>query len=251
MKLITSKDNDLIKHVRSLSDKKTRKEFFEFVVEGARWIYDALNINNVECVSILLKNSKKNEFLSHLEKVLDNLTKVVLVDDNIFEKLETTENGQGIIAVFKQNLKNGIPKGSKILFLDQVSDPGNLGTIIRTACGAGYNDIVLNNCTDPFSPKSSRASMSALLKVSLYDSGIDILDRLKETHQIIAASIDGTSMYELSITAKKLCLVIGNEAHGISPQIKLLCHEFISIPTQNIESLNAAVSAGILMYMLR
>ncbi|MCL2234561.1 MAG: RNA methyltransferase [Firmicutes bacterium] len=245
MKLITSKDNDLIKHIRALDDKKTRKNSSEFAVEGTKWIYDALKVKGIECVNVLLKQSKKNEFLPHLESVLE---KVILVEDNVFEKIETTTNGQGIIATFKTNFKLGTPKGEKVLFLDHISDPGNLGTIIRTACGAGYNDIILHNCTDPHSPKSARASMSAIVKVNLFDGGIELLKDLSKTHKIIGADINGKTILGKMDKISKKCLVIGNEAHGMSDTVKKICHEFVSIPMKNIESLNAAVSAGILMY---
>ena len=140
------------------------------------------------------------------------------------------------------------PQGSCLL-LDGVSDPGNLGTIIRTANAAGYCDIYLRNCADPFAPKCVRATMSGIFFVRLH-IGEGVLQALGDT-PLVCADMGGENVFLFS-PPQKFCLVIGSEANGVSVEVRALCKYTVKIPMRHTcESLNAGVSAGILMYELQ
>ena len=141
------------------------------------------------------------------------------------------------------------PPQGKSLLLDGVSDPGNLGTIIRTANAAGYADIYLRNCADPFSPKCVRASMSGVFFVRLHIGAEAVLAALRGM-PLICADMRGEDVFAFD-PPPVFCLVIGNEGNGVSAEVRALCGYTVKIPMRpTCESLNAGVSAGILMYEL-
>ena len=135
--------------------------------------------------------------------------------------------------------------------LDCLQDPGNLGTVIRTANAAGYGEIYLINCTDAYSPKAVRASMGGIFRVSVYSgSREEVLENLKDI-PLICADMDGENIFEFT-PPKKFCLCIGNEGGGISAEVSSRAAYTVKIPMrETCESLNAAVSAGIAMYALK
>ncbi len=248
MEIITSGDNQKVKNIIKLYDKKYRDKEGLFVAEGVRWIFDAVE-NNAQIELIAVREPDFEKFKDWLRDLKD---KTIVLCDAVFSKVAQTESSQGILAVFKTALNPFPCKGNHILFLDRVRDPGNMGTIIRTACAAGYGDIVLNNCVDIYNPKVVRSSMSALLKVRFYEGGAESLEQMKKSgYKIITADIGGEDVFKLKEKPQKLCLVIGNEADGISENVKRVSDMSVEIPMENIESLNAAVSAGILMYLLK
>ncbi len=131
------------------------------------------------------------------------------------------------------------------------TEPGNMGAIIRTACAAGYSDIVLRDCVDVYNPKVIRSSMTGVLGVGFhYANSLSFVRELG--YATVGAVLGGKDAFTAKIKARKICLVIGNEADGISEEVLLDCDEKITIPMrEDMESLNAAVSAGILMYALK
>lgn len=243
--MITSKQNAYIKTVKSLKDKKYRDEYGLYVVEGVKMVKEAV-LSGVQIQKILATEKGSEQLFNALEKVID----VELVSDIVFECLTDEVSPQGVLAVaVKPNLPITSPNGASI-FLDGVSDPGNVGAIIRTAAASGYKDIYLANSADAYSPKSVRASMSGIYKVNVYAGEKDKL--LEVINQpIVIADMNGCSVFEYK-PMQEFCLVIGNEAHGVSKQLRDLAQVTVSIPMQNdMESLNASVSAGILMYALK
>ncbi len=175
----------------------------------------------------------------------------VRVSDDVFRFLSDEKTPQGILCRVKIPTRPlTAPKG-KSLFLDGVSDPGNLGTIIRTANAAGYEEIYLTDeCADPYSPKSVRASMSGVFFTRLYRATrADILSVLTEI-PIVVADMGGENVFSFQ-APEKFALAIGNEANGISEETFKNAAYTVKIPMQATqESLNAAISAGIIMYEL-
>ena len=217
---IVSRSNALIKKIRKLRDKKYREQFGEYVAEGKRWVSDALRICPKNVVAVICSSDTRCEYADFV------------IEASLFAELADTEN-------------------SHCLFLDRVRDPGNMGTIIRTAVAAGYTDIVLRDCVDVFNSKVIRSSMTGILSANLhFDSK---LSDLKECgYTVVAADLQGENIFETDFAAQKVCLVIGNEANGIDPLLLRQCDKTVAIPMEDeIESLNAAVSAGILMYQLK
>ena len=177
---------------------------------------------------------------------------VVCVSDDVFRYLTDEKTPQGILCHVKYPI-NGLsaPKASCLL-LDGVADPGNLGTIIRTANGAGYKEIYLtDDCADAYSPKTVRASMSGIFFTKIYRATREeILSVLQDT-PIVVADMGGENVISFQ-APEKFALVIGNEANGVSAEVRKSATHTVKIPMESTqESLNAGVSAGILMYFLQ
>ena len=237
--VITSKYNPLIKEIAKLSDKKYRKICGKYVVEGIKPVRECISagctILNVICVE-------------GLESEFEN---AVIVSRAVFESVSSEVTPQGVLAVVElPSNKLKVPQDSCIL-LDRLQDPGNLGTVIRTANAAGYSEIYLINCTDPYSPKAVRASMSGIFFVKVYQgTNEEILGVLKGI-PLICADMDGEDIFSFN-SPEKFCLCIGNEGNGMSQEIMKRARFKVSIPMrETCESLNAAVSAGIVMYHLK
>lgn len=238
--IITSKSNPTMKHVRGLKEKKLRKEAGEFIVEGEKMVRESLS-SSFERVYTIVSESYKGETFG-----LD----VDVVSDDVFASLSDEKNPQGILCVLKIPERKLLPSDEKCLLLDGIADPGNMGTIIRTANAAGYRKLYLANCTDPYAPKSVRSSMSGIYFVDLYfGTREEILDTVKLP--LLAADMAGKNVFEYE-SPKAFMLAIGNEANGLSDFVREKADTFVSIPMENTqESLNAAISAGILMYTLK
>lgn len=238
--VITSKSNPLIKDIIKLSsDRKFRKDAGLFVVEGIKPV--------TECLS----SDCKIEKIVCREDLTDKFPQAVLVSESVFNAVSTEKTPQGVLALvhIPQN-KPAEPKNSCLL-LDRLQDPGNLGTIIRTANAAGYSELYLLNCTDAYSPKAVRASMSGIFFVKIYEcSQEEAFASLKNT-PLICADMDGENIFNFS-APEKFCLCIGNEGGGISGEVMTKAKYKVKIPMRKTcESLNAAVSAGIAMYQLK
>ena len=274
METIRSLDNSKVKHVKKLlADKSYRAECFQYVAEGARWVSDALSMEIVArftgaeatespfpvefdlFAGVFVKESCLERFaaLITLAEQKIGTEKIFAVADTVFDKAADTKHSQGILAVLRSgNADVRTTFGSLCLFLDGIRDPGNLGTIIRTAVAAGFNDIVLDGCADVYNPKVVRSAMSAFLKAhfwhTLYDEYIEKIRQ--KNYQIYAADMNGENIFTLQEKPEKICLIIGSEADGIRPGLLKLADKIVSVPMKNTESLNAAVAAGILMYGL-
>ncbi len=251
MEIIRSYENKKVKHVSKLKDKSYRFETEQYFAEGLKWVSDALKSDTSSDIIdyILVKETKISEYMT----VLGDFERIYAVADNIFDRISETQNNQGILAVLRVKKNSGMPIGNRILYLDRIRDPGNMGTIIRTACAAGYSEIVCDDCVDSYNPKVVRSCMSAILHVNIYSAESTTLESLKKCgYAVIAADADGENVFELRELPEKLTLVIGNEAEGVSKEISAHTDKFVAIPMSgNIESLNAAVSAAVLMYNLK
>ena len=176
----------------------------------------------------------------------------VRVSDDVFRHLSDEKTPQGILCRARIPKRPLTPPKGNCLLLDGVADPGNLGTILRTANAAGYNEVYLTKeCADPYSPKSVRASMSGVFFTKIYRAErSEILSVLKEI-PILIADMGGSNVFSY-VPPKQFALVIGNEANGVSNEVKNAAFHTLKIPMQDTqESLNAAISAGIIMYVLQ
>ena len=243
MMILTSKNNSLIKETASLKEKKGRKNVGMFLVEGWKMVSECQK-SGYEIDRIFVAESYEGERF-------ESEGKTVVVSDDVFRFLSDEKTPQGILCRVKIPQKQlGKPNG-KGLFLDGVSDPGNVGAIIRTANAAGYDEIYLTSeCADPFSPKSVRASMSGLFFTKLYfGTRTEILSAIADI-PLVVADMGGANVFTFD-APKKFILAIGNEANGISQETFAAASHTVKIPmSERQESLNAAVSAGIIMYIL-
>ncbi len=240
--MITSKQNALVKEIRSLSDKKYRDRLGKYIAEGIKSVNEAVETKqNVFCIVATT---------SALPRLNVGNVRVEEVSDDVFAYISEEVNPQGALAVInKPKFNPTSPKGSCV-FLDGVSDPSNVGAIIRTAVASGYKDVYLADCADPFNGKSVRASMSGVFRANLHIGNRQTLSELIDL-PVIIADMGGEDVFITQIQGE-FCLVIGNEANGVSEFMRAKATRTVKIPMQNeMESLNASVSAGILMYSLK
>lgn len=237
--IITSKSNPTIKEIIKLNEKKYRSETGLYLVEGIKPVN--------ECIAA----GGKVEMIVCTERLSENYCNPIVVSEDVFGAISSEKTPQGVIAVVKmpQNILNS-PKKSCIL-LDRLQDPGNLGTIIRTANAAGYKEIYLIKCADPYSPKAVRASMSGIFFVEIYRGSEEEILKALIGVPLISADMYGENIFGFEAPSK-FCLCIGNEGSGLSDVIKNKSDYKVKIPmSETCESLNAAVSAGIAMYVLK
>ena len=245
--LITSKDNSKIKEIKKLKEKKYRKT--EFIVEGIKMLKEAIS-EKAEIDTIIIREDTELDFKldSELEK------KVIHVTKNVFETISDVVSPQGVLVVINKKIDdNKISKHADyILALDGIQDPGNLGTIIRTADSANIKQILVSKDTvDSYSPKVVRSTMGAIYRVKIIECE-DLAKTLKSLQttgfEIVTTDLHtDKSIYDMNYNKK--IVVIGNEANGVTPEIKELSNYRVKIPMLGkTESLNAAVATGIMIY---
>ena len=241
--ILTSKNNPLIKETAALKDKKARKQQGMFLVEGRKMAVECQR-SDFEIDRVFVAESYDGEIPFAEDQI-------VRVSDDVFHFLSDEKSPQGILCRIKIPTRAVTAPKGKCLLLDGVADPGNVGTIIRTANAAGYEEIYLTEeCADPYSPKSVRASMSGVFFTKIYRANrADILSVLSDT-PIVVADMGGANVFSFQ-APKRFALAIGNEANGISDVVQEKAVHTVKIPMQSTqESLNAAISAGIIMYVL-
>ena len=242
--IITSKDNEIIKNIKKLKEKKYRLD--SYIVEGIKMVKEAIN-ENQEIALIAIREDFKIDF--DTKKI-----KTVTISNKIFNDISDVKTPQGILAVIKKNQNNQIETNSDyILALDSLQDPGNMGTIIRTADSANINQIIINKTTvDPYSPKVIRSTMGAIYRTNIIEVE-DLKTTLREMKskgfQIITTDLKATqSIYDINYNNKTV-VVIGNEANGVSQEILQTADKKVIIPMLGkTESLNASIAASIMIY---
>lgn len=293
MKFISSSNNSLIKEVKSLKTKKNRQSKELFFVEGVRIIEEALMSSaHIKSIFIstettdvendirdrnYARDGKGLRIEEYIKKIKNDRIAAILstadyhgceiyaIPESLFKDISDTETPQGILAIIKMNeysLNDVIGKSSKcgiginkgnIVILDEIQDPGNMGTIIRTADAAGFSGIITSKgCVDPYNPKVLRSTMGSIFHIPIFlcNNLTETLAKIKTNGiRIYAAHLEGSkNYYEVDMT-QNTAVIIGNEANGISSESISMADEFIKIPMPGrVESLNASVAAGILMY---
>ena len=253
---LVSRDNSKLKLVRSLSRKKGRLENGLFFVEGIRITQEALQEaeNDIKFLLVSETFAKKNKIFA---KSLDETGNMVYTaKDDLFREVCDTEHPQGIGAVVEiPNYTDEVLLGRQfILALDGVADPGNMGTMIRTAEAVGVDAVVLlGDCVDVYNPKTVRSTMGAIFRMPIICETLDIFDRLKGQGVTVVATAlrNAVSIEQIQLEGPRL-LIIGSEARGVSESVLAQADITAKIPMKGkAESLNAAVAAGISMYMLK
>lgn len=252
MEHIQSKDNLLIKDTKKLKEKKYRINSNMFLVEGFRFVEEALN-SNFEVVNIFLNVSGEEKYEnSCMKDKLQTNTKVYSVSDSIFKGVCDTDNPQGILAVVRS-----IPVEIKYdhgfyMLADKIQDPGNMGTIIRTAHAAGALGVIITKGTvDIYNDKTLRSTMGSIFNIPvIYDKDLSLVQKLRsDGFKLITSSLDtDKNFYDVDLK-QKVIISVGNEGNGISAEVYNICDLKIKIPMPGgAESLNAAVAASIMMY---
>lgn len=254
---ITSSSNPTIKLIKSLYKKKDRWNKRLFIAEGIKIVDECIDSNWP--IKYIIYTNKLFNIVggSELFNKIQALPNVINVPDKLFHDISDVETPQGVLAVIPfevQKLENiDTEKKPFFLLLDRVQDPGNLGTIIRTADAFGIDGlIVTEGCVDVYNPKVVRATMGSIFRVSLYhhSSGEEIIRMLKEKGATVySTSLEGKEFIHKADFKQFSLLIIGNEAKGVSSTLEGLADKLIKIPmVGKAESLNAAVASSIIMY---
>ena len=249
--MISSTSNPQIKWVAALQKKsRQRREEGLFVVEGRKMVLEAPE-------SLLVKVFATEKYLSEHGELEQDVS-IELVSDSVMAHMSDTKSPQGILAVVKQpvyNIEEMLKTEENALFmlLENLQDPGNLGTIIRTAEGAGVTGIIMSQDTvDVYNPKVIRSTMGSVYRVPFVyaDDMQASVNKLKNAGvRIFAAHLEGSRDYDLEDYREPAGFLIGNEANGLTDGISRLADCYIRIPMRGrVESLNASVAAALLMY---
>lgn len=247
--LITSLKNPRVQAWRSLKDAKGRRERGAFLVEGDRMVEEALR-SSFPLEALLLREDR--DFPSGLPEPPEGVP-VFRLPEHVFSAVCDVRTPQGTAAVLRPR---PVPlTGGRFVALDGLQDPGNVGTILRTADAAGFDGALLSpDCADVFSPKVLRATMGSVFRLGLAfpDSLPDRLEELKrDGFSVLSSQLDGEPFYERRNVGDRLVLVVGNEGNGVSEAVRRLATHRLRLPMRGgAESLNAAVAAGIMMYEL-
>lgn len=254
MQVITSKDNEKVKQIRKLKEKKQRDLEGLFIIEGIKLIQEAIQENAEIDTIVVCEDCMKDDKIQ--QQLLYEIAKYecIYVSEKVFNLMTDVTNPQGILAVVKkENQESEINYKEDILVvLDGIQDPGNLGAILRTIDSANLSQIVLSkNSADPYNPKVVRSTMGAIFRINIIESEnliTTLKDAKKHKFEILATSLeDSKSIYEIDY--KKKVIVIGNEANGVSKEVLDIAEQKIKIPMLGkTESLNASVATGIVVY---
>ena len=259
MQVISSKENEIVKNVRKLKEKKFRDLENAYLIEGIKLVKEAM-AENAKIKQIIMCE----DYTDNVELDKDTLYEiakynVAYVTRNILNFITEVKTPQGIIAVVEKRNKNledttALVDFSQdiILALDDIQDPGNLGTILRTADSANLKQILLSkNSADPYNPKVVRSTMGAIFRVNIIEVE-NLKEELKKAQangfKVMVTSLDAqNSIYDTEYYKK--VIVIGNEANGVSKEIQEMADEKVKIPMLGkTESLNASVATGIMLY---
>lgn len=254
MQVISSKDNEFVKHIKKLKDKKYRDMNKEFIIEGIKLIKESIEEKAeikqiVICDNCLDSDIIPKELMYEIAKY-----ECIYVTENIFKTISDVNTPQGILAIIGRNTTEAEIDYSQdiIVALDDIQDPGNLGTILRTVDSIGLNQILVSKGTaDSYNPKVVRSTMGAIFRVKIIECE-SLENTLKEIKKhkfelVITSLQTNNSIYDIKYNKK--VIVIGNEANGVEANIQNIADKKVKIPMLGkTESLNASVATGIVLY---
>lgn len=255
IKLIESTANPLIKDLKKLKDKKFRKTANAFLIEGERFVKEALKLK-ADIRTVLFTDEMEGKTVALFQDLpISNTIAFIKITGAVLKELTDTVNPQGLVCeVHLPEQGDVLRPDGRYLFLDKLQDPGNLGTIIRSAHAFAYDGILLGKgCVDPYSDKVLRSTMGSIFQLVLLDSSPEHLDSLqREGYRILLSEPAGEQPLKAVDFSPPFIAVIGNEANGVGEAVLNVPHTSFQIPMPGAsESLNAAVAASIIMYESR
>ncbi|WP_307761036.1 TrmH family RNA methyltransferase [uncultured Phascolarctobacterium sp.] len=258
MKELTSVNNPVVKDAADLKQKKNRAEQNAFLVEGLRSVEEAVSYGTVRQLFVLAAAKTPDE--ARMQAIVGQAAAagadLYSVSEQVMKKIADTETPQALTAVVTKqtsSLDELTALGGTILVLDRIGDPGNLGTMIRTADAAGVSGVVLlSGCTDAFAPKAVRSTMGSLLHIPVAEgvSEDDFISWAEGSgYQLLATCLEGAgNLYHTDLQGR-VAVVIGSEASGVSDSLLAAAAKKVFIPMEGrAESLNAAVAAGVVLF---
>ena len=252
MEIIRSNENSIIKEIKKLKEKKHRIEKKQFIVEGFRFVMEALQ-SSFEVPMIFVSDSAEGRWESfNVEAMLQKGTKVYWVTEGVLKTICSTDTPQGIAAVVNNKTKTLEDKHGAYVLVDRLQDPGNLGTIIRTAHAAGALGVIATKGTvDAYNEKTLRSTMGSIFNIPVIeDKDLAIVKGLKEKgFKLVVSSLNtDKNFYEADLKGKVI-ICVGSEATGASEEIYALSDIKVKIPMPGgAESLNAAIAGAIMIY---
>ena len=246
--LIESNNNPKFKKWAKLKQKKYRYQSLEYIVEGEHLVLEAIKMNVVKEVLV------KEGTTLHLNEDYHAVSNIYLLKENLFDQIASTETPQPIMAVFEMKTMN-IKNQHRLLLLDRVQDPGNLGTLLRSAVAFGFDGVILGDgCVDLYNEKVIRSTQGAIFKLPILNQNLEeAVTSLKEQGvRIYGTSLqNGRPLNEIEETMK-MAFILGNEGSGVSKELLSLTDGNIFIEmSENIESLNVSIAGSIIMYRFR
>ncbi|MDO4534980.1 MAG: RNA methyltransferase [Clostridium perfringens] len=248
---IESKSNSLFKDLKKLKDKKKyREEKKQYIIEGFRFVKEAIKSNSsLDYIIITEEFYEKEKAFVDLLKI-EGL-KIIIMSRILLDELCDTENPQGIIAVVK--IENSILKtGNTVILVDKVQDPGNMGTIIRTAHAVGARGVIITKGTvDVYNDKVLRSSMGSIFYVPIIeDYHLDMVkDLRRQGYRLLVSSLQGENNFFEEDLKGNIIIAVGNEGNGVSDEVYEISDIKVKIPMPgNSESLNVAIATSVMMY---
>jgi RNA methyltransferase, TrmH family len=258
MERITSTKNARVKEWASLKQKKYREQKGLFFIEGTRLVEEAFR-SGAPVETLLLSDSKRET--GKLDEIIhmanDHGVEMIEVNDAVISHVTDTQTPQGVVAIvryYEHDLEQSIQgkRDALYLALEQIQDPGNLGTMIRTADAVGATGVFIGlGSVDLYNPKVVRATMGSLFHLPVFEVDLlNVLPALKERGiQVIGTSVQADqTVYDVDLTGN-VVFVIGSEAHGLSEEMRMLVDTEVNLPMPgSAESLNAAVASAVILY---
>ncbi|MFV0396253.1 MAG: TrmH family RNA methyltransferase [Coprobacillaceae bacterium] len=238
--MITSVNNATIKELVKLKQKKYRDETGYYLVEGVHLVEEAINAKQ----AIILISTK--EIKSDLE--------VLVVSEEVMKKIAFTKQPQSVMAKCKIVKKQMLIETNRYLLLDSLQDPGNVGTLIRTALAFGIKQVILSpTCVDIYNDKVLRSMQGANFYIScIYQKLEEVIPVLQNNNvYVVGSALENGTAIETIIPNQKMAYIVGNEGNGMRKEIMSICDHLAYIPISNIESLNVAVAGSIMMYYFK
>ncbi|SFM23205.1 TrmH family RNA methyltransferase [Pelosinus propionicus] len=259
MEIITSSQNRFIKMVASLKEKKFRDELGLFSIEGVRLVEEAAQANWPVEACIYITGAEEDQRVQAMLVLLQSKNcRIIEVSAAIYGKITEVKQPQGIMAIMKKRENRLVDclinvQKPLLVVLDEVQDPGNVGTIIRTAAAAGCTGVILTKgCADVFGAKAVRATMGSLFYIPIFEgfSHDEVVNYLnKYDIHILATSLENSTTYFRTDFNRSVAIVFGNEGNGVSKKLTEVAKERLHIPLLgNVESLNVAASAAVILY---
>lgn len=255
--IITSTSNTHIKNIRKLREKKAREETGLFYVEGLRIVIEAFqqhaNIDQlIYCPELLVSENGQQIVNEAIQRGVE----IIQASKDVFSSLALKDRPQGIAAVIQQKIFNleDIPSTGAGIWtaLDSIADPGNLGTVMRTMDAVGGKGVILiDNCTDPYDPTTTRASMGALFSMKLVQTRSEDFIRWKKEigMPVVGTSDKATSEYREVIYPRDMLLLMGSERQGMQENLSNICDQVVRIPMVGIsDSLNLSIANAVVLY---
>jgi TrmH family RNA methyltransferase len=254
---VDSAANPIVKTLRALHDKKGRAETGLFLAEGARLVAEAAECGWLpDTLAYTPEAAERPKVRALLKRLAAEGVRLLQTSPRAMGQIARRDNPQTVIGAFRQRLADldalHVDSGRTVIALQAVRDPGNLGTIIRTADAAGAQAVILiDECCDPFSVEAVRATMGSLFAIPIAKTDFASLEtwRKREGATLIGAALGATARFDAPIYGDKTLLLMGNEQAGLPPAMQSACDQVVEIPMQGrADSLNLAVSTAVMLY---